>query len=186
MEATIELGALICKKEPLCFKCPLMKDCKGFSEGKVKQLPIKNKKISYESLRRVVYVCQVGDFVYLKQGSSGKIMEGLFEFPYQEIQEKDVINSEVFAKKWIEKNALNQKVYSSSLQIQKHTFTRFRVQLFPYWILLEKRPSFEGGSWISIKELKKLAFSSGHRRILKECLPFFKQIMSNEEHLCKL
>ena len=91
-------------------------------------------------------------------------MADLYEFPYLEsAQEEEVKVKLAFEKKL--GCALN---YVQPLPSQKHTFTRFRVQLFPH--LFESEDLTQGFLWKKKEELKKMPFSSGHRRILNAML----------------
>ena len=52
VEGLIELGALVCKKEPLCFSCPLKATCKAYRLDLQKQLPRKEKKKRRQNTQR--------------------------------------------------------------------------------------------------------------------------------------
>jgi A/G-specific adenine glycosylase len=80
-------------------------------------------------------------------------MADLYEFPYFEREEKG------FPFPFAAKKVKN-------LPEVEHSFTRFRVKLYPaLWRAIEKRdvPGFE---WVSMQEMHQHPFSSGHRKIL--------------------
>ncbi|MFZ0565208.1 MAG: hypothetical protein WAM28_03395, partial [Chlamydiales bacterium] len=56
--------------------------------------------------------------------------------------------------------------YKQLLPEQKHTFTRYRAFLRPH-LLVALKPG-EGHLWKERKELDRLPFSAGHRKILAE------------------
>lgn len=152
MEALIELGAKICKKRPVCHLCPVKQECLGKEKALV--LPHKIKKTSIIKLKRYVALIAKEGEILVGKGDSGKVMADLYEFPYWE-------NTMA-----IEELGL-KLTFIRELPIQKHSFTRFQAELIPsLWEAKEKLPvnRFE---WVSIDNLSKLPFSSGHRRILQ-------------------
>ena len=169
MEALIELGALICQKVPKCKKCPLEKSCLAKKAGKELFLPVKKKRQKILEIYRLVGVIERGDKVLVKQGEKGKVMEGLFEFPYIEVTEKVFSNKEAIS--LIQKRFSIQVVYKSRLKSVKHGFTRYRALLYPY--LLEAKTDFipPDMEWITKNRLVSLPFSSGHRQLLNELFP---------------
>lgn len=165
-EALIELGATICSKKAKCTECPLRSDCKAFSNGLVEQLPYKSKKTQTEYLYRAVPVITYGDHLLIKRGKKGLVMSDLHEFPFFETDEKG----------WTQKKLL-QKVasewsleihFEKELPIVSHSFTRYQVRLNPVYFTCKEQQPVEDCEWISLEQLKKLAFSSGHRKIYQE------------------
>lgn len=155
MEALIELGATVCKKKPECVKCPVKEGCLG--KEIADKLPYKEKKIAIMKLTRFAAIFMFNGEVLVRKGDSGKVMAGLYEFPYFDKKEE------------IPCLGLNA-IQVSDLEIVKHSFTRFRVELFPsLWQVKEKR-AIAGYEWVSLEMIGKLPFSSGHRRILKGLL----------------
>ena len=154
MEALIELGALICTKKPTCHKCPLINQCQAFLQGKTEKLPVKKKGTQTLSITRYVVMLESEGDILVKKNEPGKIMAGLWEFPYFE-------------------NAL--PTHFSGILLQNmtpqetvtHTFTRYRATLFPYFQQISKKIHPEGFTWIPMDQLKQLPFSSGHRKLLK-------------------
>lgn len=159
MEALIELGAVICQKKPKCHVCPLRKGCLGFQNGKAEHLPVKAKKQGSTLLiRHVAVICHQQKFLVFK-GAPGKVMADLYEFPYFEVEEAP---SQGEIEKWL--GSLIDLI--DPMQEVRHTFTRYRVRLFPSrWESLNK-VDLAGYEWVEKKDLFKLPFSSGHRRIL--------------------
>ncbi len=152
-EAMIELGATICTPKPRCEICPLQESCLGRKRGLAETLPIKNIEKEITELFRSVFVVEKNGFILVKKGEKGKVMEGLYEFPY--IEGKSL---SMFGKQ--------KKV---RLTPCTHTFTRYKAHLFPYLIRGDSVfASQEGYEWVEIAELSKLPFSSGHRKILAE------------------
>lgn len=158
MEALIELGARVCKKKPECGCCPLQDVCLAYSLGKAEALPQKRKRPKTIALQRYVpLIYYEGEFL-IQRHEGKKVMSGLYEFPY------------------FDKEASSESFYSDDLQLYKrlqevrHTFTRYRVQLFSTIWKAREKSELEGFTWVKGHMLEKLPFSSGHRKILKQLL----------------
>lgn len=163
-EALIELGATICQKKPKCSACPLKLSCRGYREGIADQLPYKSTKTRIESLFRIVSVIECEGKLLIRRVGEGEIMSGLHEFPYCETVEKRP--SIDYVQKEVKKNFGVAGHDLIELPQVSHSFTRFKVQLFPYHMNCKKLVSVSGYQWIPLKEIHGLAFSSGHRRVL--------------------
>jgi A/G-specific adenine glycosylase len=154
VEGLIELGATICKRDPSCFLCPLRGRCWAYNQGSQGLLPKKSKKIEITSVSRQVFVIAYEGELLVKKVEAGKVMADLYEFPYLDAPKKKDFPFPFPAKKL------------KSLPEVKHSFTRFRVKLFPtLWKALEKIEVSEY-EWIPWQEVNKYPFSSGHKRIL--------------------
>ncbi len=153
MEAFIELGAQICTKNPQCGICPLQNQCLGYKEGKALLLPLKKPSPPTTYLQRRVAIIVHEKRVLLKRVEVGKVMGGLYEFPY--VEEGEEWNFP-FSLQW-----------SRDLTQVKHSFTRYLVTLYPAVYKIEKKEEVQGFEWRPFSELQDLPFSSGHRRILK-------------------
>lgn len=156
MEALIELGALVCQKRPRCHICPLQSECRAFREGKVDLFPSQKKKIPITKLeRRVAIIWSQGTFL-VRQEELGKVLGGLFLFPY--VEKKD---------DWDFPLEMKFMTHMSPIE---HGFTRYRAILFPeVWQAKTPLP-IAGHRWVSEKEIEGLAFASGHRQILQKVL----------------
>ncbi len=159
MEAFIELGAQICKKIPLCMKCPLQSECLAYQQGREGQLPRRKKKVSITLLHRTVAVIAYEGELLLKQEREKRVMQGLYEFPYFEGEEVNVSREVPFALEFVKQ-----------LACVEHGFTRYRALLFPTVWKTKKRVELESFQWIKREQLEQLPFSAGHRQILKEYL----------------
>ena len=92
-------------------------------------------------------------------------MSDLHEFPYIETNADNISSAQLQAqieKRW------NLIVDSpEKMQPIKHGFTRYTVQLSPVIFQCRHKIPVEGYQWKTLQELRKLAFSSGHRRIFQ-------------------
>ncbi len=161
-EALIELGAQVCKKKAECAFCPLQKNCYSFQHQCTDRLPFKEKKQKISHLHRHVAVLSCKSHLLLKKEEEGKVMSGLYEFPYCNAEEKhlDVFLEELGVKA---DKAIKLKEYS-------HSFTRYRVKLSPVLIPLKQEKQITGYQWYSPEEVTQIPFSSGHKKILLDIL----------------
>lgn len=156
MEALIELGSQICKKIPLCDKCPLQQNCLAYEKGVEHLLPKNKKKTKIKYLERDVAVIVCKDFFLLRKEKWGRVMGGLYEFPY--VNRGDPWNFEF------------EFYREKELTTVKHGFTRFYATLYPVLYHTGKKIEVENHEWVSGDAITRCAFSSGHRRILKEIM----------------
>lgn len=165
-EALIELGALICKKKANCSACPLRETCISHQEGLIQQIPFTSKKVKREFLHRsVAVICSQSSYL-VKKGEKGQVMSDLYEFPYFIREKEGFCFSELLEQ--LENSFGIELLFEKALQHVKHGFTRYQVSLYPFYFTTKEPTLVEGYEWIKRSELKRLPFSSGHRRILVE------------------
>ncbi len=160
MEGLIELGATICSKKPMCSRCPIRKDCYAYRHQLTEELPRKKERCKIIHLKRAVAIIVFFEHYLLEKVKQG-VMRDLFEFPYIESQDNNV--QEAFEKK------LDLPLqHIRSLKKENHTFTRYRVELFPH--VFETKKMDPRYLWVQKQQLSELPFSSGHRRIVTSVL----------------
>ena len=167
-EALIELGATVCSRRPKCFECPISNQCKAYQTGVEEILPFNTKKTTIQQLHRAVCVIRHQDLFLVKKGLPGEIMADLYEFPYLELS-NDHIQVERLVHEVKSQWKLKVKK-EKSLPETKHSFTRFRVRLFPFLLYLNSFNTVDSYEWVKLEELKQKAFSSGHRKIFLSLL----------------
>lgn len=161
-EALIELGATVCKKTPVCESCPIAEGCMAKTKGMEKVLPLKKASAPVTLLNRILLLLQREGRYLVRKVEEGKLMGGLYEFPY--FEEDEVLfplEDFVFAQMKI-KGILVKK-----FPLVKQSFTRFRAELKPHLMVVEKGKAPLGYEWVSLEEAKELPFSSGHKRVLE-------------------
>lgn len=161
-EALIELGATVCQRKPVCRECPLQKNCAAYAAGVADQLPFKSTKTRIEALYRVVAILQCDQHFLVRRVGEGEIMSGLHEFPYFETKPSGILVKDVRKEIQIRFGVKGQP---AALPKVSHSFTRFRVQLFPFHVHCDEMPEVAGYQWLSDEQMNQLAFSSGHRRV---------------------
>jgi len=145
MEGLIELGATVCGKNPKCMICPLKDQCKARGSGKELSLPFKAKRAKITKLHRRVYCIEAEGHFLVKKGEDGRVMAGLYEFPYCEVEPEETC---MFV----------------------HHFTKYKVHLYPKHCIWAAKIPVMNYEWVKFGELEKLPFSSGHRRLIHEWL----------------
>lgn len=178
-EALIELGATVCGKQPQCGRCPLRASCQGYSQNIAHTLPYKSSKGKTEQLFRLAPILMHTEQVLVRKIPPGQIMADLYEFPYLPWQAQPPSVGDMLAalREQGQRHEQGQGQggselrYVASLPRQQHSFTHYRVCLYP--MLFEcsaKQPQFLAGEWLPRNLLPSLPFSSGHRRLLQAFL----------------
>lgn len=162
-EALIELGATVCQQKPLCDLCPLRDSCLAFKHKRAEELPVKAKKPPITTLTRSVAVIQEGDCLLLRKEKPGKVMAGLYEFPYFEGLAKPLVQH-------LKDTWGMTTTFVRSLPFVKHSFTRYQAHLFPIQLQANERRDIEDFEWIDLAQVRDLPFSSGHKQILSHFL----------------
>lgn len=166
-EALIELGALICQRKPKCTRCPLKGTCQSFIHGVAEQLPVRSGRKKVESLFRAVAVIGYQDHLLVHRGKKGEIMHDLHEFPFFETTEGGMPEDELIQK--VRQQFHLDVSIKKLLPHVRHSFTQYRVHLYPFYLSCHEPKPVRHFQWMTVKELEKFAFSSGHRRIFASC-----------------
>ncbi len=167
-QAIMDLGATVCTpSNPKCEQCPLQKDCIARNNNLISLLPVRSKKTNVRK-RYFNYLLLICDNeMWIEKRGTGDIWENLHQ-PYL---------IETAATATIEELKHNE-LYTSlrgNVQVTEHqSLTSQRLthqQIYSnfYTITLSKKPIIkkENGTWVSIDELKRLAFP-------KTLVSFFK------------
>ncbi len=158
-QALMDLGAVICKPQPICKKCPFNRHCKAFLNDKIFILPVKSKKpgIRKRWFNYIILEHQ-GKFAIRQRGEKD-IWNNLFEFllfeSNLELDQKGILK-EIKKKGWLAKNDFEEKSISSLYKQQlshQHIAGRF-IKL-----KLLQKPKLSGKIlWINKNEIKNYAF----------------------------
>lgn len=165
-EALIELGATICGRDPQCPRCPLQRSCKAHAEGVAHLLPIKGKKATSQALYRALALVVVDDHVLVRRCPSGEIMSDLHEFPAFDLNSPGLQTRPFYAR--LRKHWPMKLTPVRQLEEIKHTYTRYRVTLFPVLFATAARIEIAGYFWHPVTALPQLAFSAGHRKLVPQ------------------
>ena len=81
-QALMDLGAMIClPKNPVCERCPIREGCEAYKNGKVGEIPVREKSGMRKVEEKTIFILiQEGKVALCKRGDSG-LLAGLWEFP---------------------------------------------------------------------------------------------------------
>jgi A/G-specific adenine glycosylase len=157
-QSLMELGALVCTpRQPLCGECPVKKTCFAFRENRVDELPMRAARSPATERRFVAFVAKQENRFLVRQRPGGAVNAHLWEFPNVEVELKDEKNGRE------PKGALFRILEDKPLCRIRHSITRYRILLEAYHAQADGETT---GLWKTIPELKRLPFTSAHRKIL--------------------
>ena len=141
-QAVMELGALVClPRKPMCLICPLNADCLGRDHAE--DFPVKSRTVSIKRIETVV-ILKRGNTFYCEQVPEGKPWHGLWRFPD-------------FDSERMEKGDVLTRI--------KYGITKYSVTMEA--ITASWKPGISGpGSYLTVEEMKALAFASPHRKLI--------------------
>ena len=161
-QALMDLGALVCtRSRPKCECCPLQQECIAFTHGLTAQLPVpKPQKTRPE--KSIIHLLLVKDSrILLEKRPSSGIWGGLWCFPEIPF---DSDSGNDYATYPVGYNAS-----FSELPCIVHTFTHFRLNIYPRLIPIEPDSAFEekdNQRWVTINAAVKLAIPVPIRKVL--------------------
>lgn len=158
-QAIMDLGATVCTPSaPKCDNCPLIRQCFASAQGLTAALPVKSKKIVVKERWFNYFFLQYEDTVWIEKRGSGDIWENLHQ-PFL-ILSDGAAEPETLANELNNKGiafTFNDIIYKGN---SKQRLTHQQINARFYTIDLKTKPVIqsENGIWLSINELKKLAF----------------------------
>ncbi|MFD0964447.1 A/G-specific adenine glycosylase [Pseudofulvibacter geojedonensis] len=134
-QAIMEFGAIHCKPQsPLCNNCILIDSCQAYKSNRVKELPVKLKKIKIKKVyyNYIVPISHNNDTVLVKRPPKG-IWANLFEFPLiespKEITLSQLVLSDKLKQLGLESNT--PVLYNENSIVHKlshrHIYTKFWI-----------------------------------------------------------
>jgi A/G-specific adenine glycosylase len=163
----MELGALIClPAQPKCPSCPLRRDCFALREERVRDFPTPTPKAAATPRRFIALVVSDGKRLLVQRRPDGVVNAGLWEFPNVEVG--------VSAKNLPPLVVPFKLAASVPFLRVRHSITRYRILLEAY------RAEMPAGTvsasapaaWKTPAEIKKLPFTSAHRKVLRKARAF--------------
>ena len=162
-QSLMELGALVCTpRNAQCLICPVKKLCVAFKENRVEELPNLGKRETATARRFFAFAIGHNGKFLVQQRPAGVVNAHLWEFPNVEIPGK---NPDV------------KKVFISLLGFAppeirplctvKHSITRYRITLAAFKVSLKQAPAKKAGAWKTPKQMRGLAFTGAHRRVVR-------------------
>ncbi len=167
VEGLIELGALVCLKQPRCWQCPLQNTCQAFQAQRTEDFPVRKKRYATTHLHRFVYILLHEGHVLVSGVKDKGVMQDLWHFPFFE-SKKAEFDIGHYVNDQLGYNLSEPDVWEPV----KHGFTRYCAHLYPhFWHLYGDRPSPKGREeWVSVEALRDLPFCGGHRELRDKLL----------------
>lgn len=165
-QALMELGALVCRKAPLCILCPLRKHCRAYKEGKQEVIPQPKKKI-IKDIHAAIAVIKKGNRFFLQKRPSLGLLADLWEFPGGKVKAGEA-KQKALARELEEELGVQLKS-SKHLFDVKHFYTQFRVNLSVFACSLEGDPHTDAvHKWVRFKDFSKYPMPSGSAKIIEK------------------
>src|SRR5262249_3064002 len=166
-QSLMELGALVCApKMPRCPECPVSSLCMAFRTGRVEELPQRPSKAPPTTRRFAAFVAENRGRLLVRQRPAGVVNAHLWEFPNLEV---DRGNGDA--------RHLAQILFGretgelKSLCTIKHSITRYRITLQAFRVCGKagelSRAELKNARWLLPAQLRKLPFTSAHKKILE-------------------
>ncbi|TAN38860.1 MAG: A/G-specific adenine glycosylase [Verrucomicrobia bacterium] len=169
-ESLMELGALCCTpRKPDCPKCPLLKTCQAYAEGRPENFPTKTakKKLPHKIVGAGVIVNRHGEFL-IAQRHEHEMLGGLWEFPGGK-QEPGETMEQCIARELREELGIHVRV-GPCLTVVHHAYSHFTIALHAHWCRIERgRPrNFQclENAWVPFSKLWKKPFSRADLHII--------------------
>ena len=160
-QSLMELGALICTpRNPQCLICPAKKLCVAFKENRVAALPNLGKREVATARRFMAFVLAGNGKFLVRQRPTGVVNAHLWEFPNVEVDAR-LCDPQRVASKIL---GFTPKKLEPLCTV-KHSITRYRITLEAYTVEATRQRKADG-RWFTLEQLRRLAFSSAHRKIL--------------------
>jgi A/G-specific adenine glycosylase len=165
-QSLMELGALICTpRQPLCGGCPIAKHCVAHREDRIDELPPLGRRILSTPRRFGAFIAQRRGLFLVRQRPAGVLNAHLWEFPTLELAPDDS-NLKRAARRAL---GVRPETLAPFATI-KHSITRYRITLEAYRVTCSRTSRIPAakGRWLSGSRLQQLAFTSAHKKILRQ------------------
>lgn len=187
-QAIMELGALVCRKNPDCSHCPLREYCESLRLGIVHERPIATAKKASIAMNVATGVLVHKGKIYTQKRLDTGLWAGFWELPGGRIenaealgQEQDESPEKAIVREFMEETGFAVRV-KSKLAVIKHGYTSYRVTLHCFALELEEVPecveqdnmgypnpelsAATAYAWRSFEELNSVTLPAGHRKLV--------------------
>ena len=161
-QALMELGAMICTPaNPNCRACPVQRNCRAFQQRCVDRIPAGGARPEPTARRFVALVAEQKGRFFVRRRPTGVVNSGLWEFPNAEVNDKA-------PERLLQKLVSLRFAKPAPFCTIKHTITRYRITLDVFQASVSAASESEEGTWRTLDQLHRLAFSSAHKRIVEK------------------
>ena len=174
-QAMMELGALVCRKKPLCASCPLAQFCISLHLGITDQRPVPGKRATITPVKAVTGVLHCGSKVFVQKRPPAGVWGNLWEFPGGRV-EADESPEQASVREFMEETGFEVRVVQRH-GIIRHGYTTYRLTLHCFGLELAVPPLADAPPlppqltaateyrWVSPQELNALAMPAAHRKL---------------------
>lgn len=173
-QAMMELGALVCRKKPLCGSCPLAPFCISLHLGITDQRPVPGKRATITPVNAVTGVLHCGSRVFVQKRPPAGVWGNLWEFPGGRV-EADESPEQASVREFMEETGFAVRV-AKRHGIIRHGYTTYRLTLHCFGLEFETParadtlplPQLTAATeyrWVSPLELNDLAMPAAHRKL---------------------
>lgn len=181
-QSLMELGALICTpRSPNCPICPVAKYCVALRENRIEELPLPKQRSAVIARRFLVFILEHDGRFLIQQRADDVVNAHLWEFPNVEIagtegKARHSVRAALLT--WASgAQRTNAPIQSGDIEfvstkplcVVKHSITRYRMTTEAYRVSFGAMTSSTSpqlaGVWRTPAQLRKLPFTSAHRRI---------------------
>lgn len=161
-QALMDLGALICTRNPVCEQCPLAQSCQANRLGRQKEFPSpKPAKARPEKTRTFLLLWQ-DDYLYLQKRQQSGIWPGLYSLP--ELEGEVEVEA---AQEYLETLGFEIK-NSRQLAALRHDFSHYRLHLNPIAFAIKgARLGCDEGVWVDMKKEQALGLPAPIEKLVK-------------------
>lgn len=178
-QALMELGALVCGKNPRCSACPITEHCEAHRLGIVHERPVPAKAAKIIPLEVASGVLVHKGRVFIQKRPDSGVWAGLWEFPGGRLEPGETPETAV-VREFAEETGYATRI-QEKLAVIKHGYTNYRVTLYCFLLGMEgaageeKRPEPPAApqltaatdfQWATLKGMERLAFPAGHRKLI--------------------
>jgi len=174
-QSLMELGALVCTpRSPQCLLCPVQTLCVAFKDGRTEELPNLGKREAATARRFIAFVIEHNGKFLVRQRPAGVVNAHLWEFPNVEVGMKINDPMELFAEFDMLRITDPRSVKLEPLCTVKHSITRYRITLEAFKVSLKPSQAKAKGVWKTPAQMRQLAFTSAHKKVLTKLSSTFK------------
>jgi A/G-specific adenine glycosylase len=164
-QSLMELGALVCTpKQPRCEACPVARQCVARREDRVEELPGRRPRARSTALKFVAFVTEKDARFFVRQRPANSVNAHLWEFPNVELASGEA-DLKAAARKAL---GYTPQGFQAVCKF-KHSITRYRITLDVLRVIGNgSGPTRRDGRWLGLKQLRRLAFTGAHKKILEQ------------------
>lgn len=170
-QALMELGALVCRKEPSCLLCPVSRFCRAFEKGIQDIIPTPKQRV-IKDVNAVIAIIKKGDSFFIQKRPAKGLFADLWEFPGGKIEQGEAkaaaLSREV-------REELGVKVVSSRPLFEVVQFyTQFRANLSVCLCETDPWPVTDAvHKWVGLKAIHQYPMPSGSAKIVEKLEKIF-------------